>query len=954
MYKSNLVGSIIISIGTVKLKVPGIYIPNLKNKCIISVKQLTGIYGGSIAFSNDEVHWHNFRGGQLLRFDLKKSNLYELEVADSGRIPEIYSTEVEDIRQKLHKRHGHLNIRDICTLYNLSYKPIRCTICDQAKMTRQYHPPGTNKASRVLGRVHTDLIGPIQEAFDNSRYIFIAIDEYSKFMCVKALQNKSDARNALRDAISAMEARSGQEANIVRSDKGKEYTNNDNARGLKFFRIFHETTVGYSSHQNGVAERYNRFLLENTIANLMQSGMSEKYWPLAINYVAFTWNVTHAKLVEEYDDETNQKRSVEKTAYEIMTGYKYDIDRLKPFGCYAVYLDPTNKKTDLSPRGKLGIHVGYPNDQKGYIILQHNGDIKTYNDIKFRENEYPRVSNVQLSKGAYREYSVCHNINDVIPNTYYEAMRSEEARDWKQAIDNELESLWTHEVVEEVPKPEGRKLITSRWVFAKKYNPDNTVDKYKARLVARGFTQREGIDYKITFAPVISHVTIRLALALAAKRRMKVHQIDVATAFLNAELEEEVYMVPPQGITVSPNHVWLLKKGLYGLKQAPRQWYKTLCQHLTHIGFQPIWGEECMYVKTIEKMLIILVVYVDDILICCKSEDIIEQVKRDIANKFKISDKGISTYMLGWEIRQNQKGIFINQEKYINDLLQEFDIQETSNTPYLLSMNGTPDVYKTGLTRKTSKETSNPTPVQGLNEHDTKRYMANKKKAALALPYTKIVGKLHYLISGTRPDITKAVSEVASNQKEPKEEDYLKLYRILTYLNKTKTLGIMYSADVGEVIPTVYTDANYISGGDIRSTTGCVVMCSNGPIYWTSKKQSITVNSTVMAEYVALNMCLDMVHFIRNILTQVINLKEPIVIYEDNLPCIQVCQQEANAAQSRHVLVKYRVVREAILRKSITLTHIKTSEQKADGFTKALAQNKFNEFIGQLHLQRSH
>ncbi|CAL9239300.1 unnamed protein product, partial [Arabidopsis halleri] len=230
-------------------------------------------------------------------------------------------------------------------------------------------------------------------------------------------------------------------------------------------------------------------------------------------------------------------------------------------------------------------------------------------------------------------------------------------------------------LVQNMPTPSGKQPIGCRWVYRIKHNADGTVDRYRARLVAKGFTQQEGVDYIDTFSPVAKLVTVKLLLDLAAKHGWSLTQMDVTNAFLHGDLEEEIYMdlppgyTPPPGQVLPPNAVWKLHKSLYGLKQASRQWNKKFSEVLLRDGFVQSESEHTLFVKCVNNTFIALLVYVDDILIASNSDMAISDLKSILAASFKIKDLGPAKYFLGLEIARNQSGISVCQRKYALDLL---------------------------------------------------------------------------------------------------------------------------------------------------------------------------------------------------------------------------------------------------------------------------------------------
>jgi len=226
-------------------------------------------------------------------------------------------------------------------------------------------------------------------------------------------------------------------------------------------------------------------------------------------------------------------------------------------------------------------------------------------------------------------------------------------------MDEEIEALERNHTWEMVELPRGQKAVSCKWVYTPKYRADGTLERYKARLVARGFTQSYGIDYFETFAPVAKFNTIKILISLAAHLNWTMHQLDVKNAFLHGEIEEEVYMNPPPGynLTTGRNLVCKLKKALYGLKQSPRAWFGRFTQAMKKLQYSQSNGDSTMFFKKgISGKLSILIVYVDDIIITGDDTDEVDMLKQKLAEEFDIKSLGTLRYFLGIEVAYSRNG----------------------------------------------------------------------------------------------------------------------------------------------------------------------------------------------------------------------------------------------------------------------------------------------------------
>ncbi|CAI7780421.1 unnamed protein product [Closterium sp. NIES-53] len=239
------------------------------------------------------------------------------------------------------------------------------------------------------------------------------------------------------------------------------------------------------------------------------------------------------------------------------------------------------------------------------------------------------------------------------PATLNEALESSGAEEWKKAMESELKSIEENGTWELVELPEGRKAITPKWLFKIKSDADGKIERYKSRLVAKGYQQKEKVDYKELFAPVVKPTTLRTLLAGAAIKGWVVKQMDVTTAFLNGVLEEEIFMVQPEGFDDGSGRVLRLKKALYGPKQAPRQWYLKLRGVLEEIGFTPSTADHSLFMLGEGEQRSFMVVYVDDILIFSPSSDLVKEVMLKLQDKFKCKTLGDVSFYLGLHIERD-------------------------------------------------------------------------------------------------------------------------------------------------------------------------------------------------------------------------------------------------------------------------------------------------------------
>ena len=513
------------------------------------------------------------------------------------------------------------------------------------------------------------------------------------------------------------------------------------------------------------------------------------------------------------------------------------------------------------------------------------------------------------------------------PKTFAAAMKLPDAHLWKAAADSEMKAHELNKTWMYSKLPAGKKALKSRWVFTIKQKPDGTIERYKARLVVKGFLQVYGIDYNETYAPVIRMEVLRLLLTIGAAADMEIHQMDVQTAFLNSEVHEEIYMDHPEGFILSgkENLVCRLLKSLYGLKQAPREWYLKLSDFLQSQGYTPLFKDQCVFIKTESTgYKSIISVYVDDLLLFARDLGTIKRLKAMMSSAFKMTDLGEVKHILGWNITRDRaaRTIFIDQEKYVSKVLDKFgfsDCRDTSRLPM-------------GTGERLTKDMSPTTPEEVA-------YMQN-------IPYREAVGSFMYLMMGSRPDLTNFLREISSHLCKPGIKHWEAVKRGFRYLKRTHKFGLLLGGfnlqeclNKQEELMSVYVDSDFNNCPDRRrSVSGYAIFFGlKSLISWLSRMQRSVTLSTTEAEYMALAHSVMQLMFLRNLLSEMdISQQQPVRIMEDNTGCIKLANKGELNARSRHVDNKYQFVQEQSRRGSVLVQYISTCDQVADIFTKNL------------------
>lgn len=496
------------------------------------------------------------------------------------------------------------------------------------------------------------------------------------------------------------------------------------------------------------------------------------------------------------------------------------------------------------------------------------------------------------------------------PITVEEAMSRPDADRWKEAMQEELTSLHEHNTWDLVECPLGVKPVPCRWVFTLVKGQDGFVQRYKARLVAKGYAQREGIDYGEVFAPVSTSTTLRSLLAVVAARDLELEQVDIKTAFLNGELEEDVWMVQPPGFE-QPGLVCKLNKSLYGLKQAPRAWHERLKAELASIGAQPSRADPCLYILRQEEEVSYILVYVDDCLIASSSRELIGVVKAKLQSVFTVHDLGQAHVFLGVVIERDRENriLKISQRRMALDVVERFGMAEARVQPQ-------PMREKTELR-------------QGEGER-------------VEAPYAQLVGSLLYLAGATRPDLAFVASALARFMSNPQVIHWKLAKDVLAYLAGTADLGIVYGGEAGLC---AWADADYAGDRDAyKSTAGFVFTFGGGAVSWKSKRQPTVALSTLEAEMQAACLATREVLWLRDLLWDLGVKVGTVELACDSQAVIANIKHPVVSSRAKHVGVVREFVYDHVVMRDVSFFYCPTAEMVADVFTKPLNASKLVPF----------
>ena len=876
-----------------------------------------------------------------------------------------------------------------------------CVECIKGKQTNK-RKLGATRAKEVLELIHTDICGPFPTPSWNGQQYFITfIDDYSRYGYLYLIHEKSQALDVFKTFKAEVENQLGKTIKQVRSDRGGEYYGRYDGSGeqrpgpfakfLSEYGIIPQYTMPGSPTMNGVAERRNRTLKDMVRSMISHTTLPDSLWGEALKTAVYILNRVPTKATTE-------------TPYELWTGKKPVLRHLRVWGCPAEARPYRPNEKKLDSRTVSCYFVGYSERSRGFKFYDpkvrtffETGNAHFLEDIElggrnkvedfvFEEEVIPlppvvinhdqvfipslgemanpvpqdnieilpdQVQNIQDDQAQQPQEPVplrrsTRERRSAIPNDYIvflqeheadigmeendpinlrQAIESPNAQLWINAMNDEMKSMEDNGVWELVSLPKGVKPIGCKLIFTTKRDAQGKSVRCKVRLVAKGFTQKQGIDYKETFSPVSSKDSFRTMMALVAHYDLELHQMDVKTAFLNGDLEETIYMEQPEClVSEETKHlVCKLKKSIYGLKQASRQWYHKFHKVVLSFGFEVNAVEDCVYQKFCGSNFVLLLLYVDDILLASNDVRLLHETKKFLSKQFEMKDLGEASFVLGIQIHRNRsRGILgLSQKAYIDKILKRYGMQDCNPLP-------------TPVT-KGDKFSLNQCPKSTL-----------QLKEMQNLPYASIVGSLMYAQVCTRPDIAFIVGMLGRYMSNPGKEHWSAAKKVLRYLQGTKNHMLMYRrSNKLEIIG--YSDSDHAGCEDSRmSTSGYVYLLAGGAISWKSVKQTLVTSSTMESEFVACFEASNHAIWLRNFVTglRIIDgVERPLKLYCDNRAAVLYANNNRSSSKSKHIDIKFLVVKERVQNGHISVEHIGTNSMVADPLTKALVPKVFLEHV---------
>lgn len=900
----------------------------------------------------------------VMSAELKSNNLYELNIK-----PVITKNTCNIVQCDLrmwHERLGHVNLKEIKNMCesgviegvkidetkNLNFV---CEACSYGKQTRIPFKKSVRKNRQPGELIYSDVCGPFNVAsVRGMRYFLLFKDAASNYRHVYFMKHKSDVFEYFKNYNAIIYNKYMRNINVLHTDNGREYVNKTFKDFLDEKGIQHECTAPYTPEQNGRAERELRTIVECARSMLYARDVPLYLWAEAINCAVYILN------------RTSSSQTPNKTPYEIWTGVTPNLTHIRVFGSQGYVHVPHQLRAKLDKKSDLMILVGY--DNMNYKMFDPKTKlIKISRNVIFDEFKVPEVrkniakilieeeNSTQMSQehddspissdmldSSLNDnsllscddgdplYEPSHEIIDIephninlrprrnvnyelnlvelsVPSTYKEAINSPQRNEWTEAIKEELDAhsqnqTWT------VVDRNSQRTISSKWVFTIKKDVNGIIIRYKARLCARGFTQVKGIDYQETYSPTTRYDSIRIILSIAAKYNYIIEQFDVKTAFLNGDLDEDIYLEVPDGLSLSSNKVLKLNKALYGLKQASRCWNKKFTQFLKSYNFIQSAADNCVYVGYYENVKVYLIIFVDDALLISPSKKHILNIIDCLNKSFNVRRLNLS-YFVGMEICKVDNCIFIHQKNYIDNIIKRFNMSDANPV-------STPADVNVTISKNTDECVS-------------------------TFPYREAIGALLYLCSVSRPDLSFSVNLLSRYISNPGMQHVNAVKRIIRYLMSSRDVCIKYG-ESNDIVG--YSDADFAGDLDTRkSTSGYIFLMNGGPVTWRSEKQKTIALSTTEAEFIASCEAAKEILWLKQFLSDLGELSNnnAISLNIDNQSAIQLIRNPVYHKRTKHIDVKYYFIREKVEKGLINICYVESNKQLADILTKPLSTQKF-------------
>lgn len=864
-----------------------------------------------------------------------------------------------------------------------SSSSLPCNSCFSNKIHKLPFSNTTLSSSRPLDIIFSDVWTSPIHSIDGFKYYVLFVDHFTRYTWMFPMKAKSQVAQIFPSFKMLVENRFKSKITTLYSDNGGEFVGLRSY--LAQHGIAHHTSPPHTPEHNGVSERKHRHIVETGLTLLHHAGIPNTYWSYSFAAAVYLINrmttpvlansspfqalfqspPNYIKLrsfgclcypwIRPYGNNKFTPRSTPcvflgysltqsaflcldvPTSRVFISRHVTFHENVFPFSSLSK-ISTTSDTSNISNSSNSATLVpifsqsnAVPLEPTVAVLSSVSGISPTSTMASTSTSSLPQPttpspnnthSMTTRSKNNItkpnRKYGLAAILAEIAPVNLAQALKDKR---WRLSMGDEYNAIVRNRTFDLVPRHMATNIVGCMWLHRIKYNPDGTVKGLKSRLVAKGNHQRPGIDFHETFSPVIKHASIRLVLGLAVAQDWALKQLDVNNAFLQGDLDEEVYMTQPPGFIDKdrPDHVCRLRKAIYGLKQAPRAWYKALSDALISVGFVNSLADASLFVLCSGRLVIYILIYVDDIIVTGNCFPEIIKFIKHLSSRFSLKDLGDLSYFLGMEAHRTSTGLHLTQTKYITDLLAKTKMTEAKPV-------ATPMCSTQVLTQKGGVSLSDP------------------------LTFRAIVGSLQYLCL-TRPDIAFAVNRLSQFMHSPTTLHLEAAKRVLRYLAGTPHKGLFFARNTPLTLHA-YSDSDWAGDHDDYTSTGAyIVYLGKQPISWSSRKMKGVARSSTEAEYRSLTAAAAEVLWITHLLKELrVSLPTMPTLFCDNIGATYLAANPVFHSRMKHLALDYHFVRELVQRKFLRVSHINTKDQLADALTKPLPRARFHDLFVKIGL----
>jgi hypothetical protein len=852
---------------------------------------------------------------------------WTLQISPDAMINEISQTPSYDL-YLWHVRLGHVSEPIVCKFLKNLLPEVKISsksfFCEQCAISKSLHlkPKGVGTQiprDNPLDLFMTDVAGPFDTDINGCRFLLTMRDHASTYTYCAVIPTRKDVPNKIMTWVKHLKNVCGRTPSYLRCDNAGEFVNKLRDRLAKVGTTL-APILPYHPEQNGEAERVNRTIGDMARTMLHEAEMPKIYW-------------SYAYLTAAYIHNRIPNSRVDSSPLEKLFGVVPSPLTLYPFGARAIVHIPEDNRTKLDERGIECCLLGYPIAGAGWLFwskeerrLRHSTSAVFPDFLPLEFKKEPKktdinfiVSQMKLILGgeptteiAEAEQKVIDNLPSGtefdIPKNIKFALKSPDGPEWRKAAEYEIDKFRTLNVWEAVNPYDGIKVLGARWVFTIKRLSDGSIEKFRARYVAKGFNQTMGEDCNETYAPTAFLNTLRLLILVAQKHNYPMAPFDISSAYLYSPIEEEVYVQPP--IELMPEwkgKVMRLKKAMYGTRQAARCWFRFFKEKMEHIGFTASKLEPSLFFCRKGADFLVIWLHVYDGFTMGSSPEVLEQLRQAMSLEMEVKWNPTVEKIVGINLNQDNGHISLSQSFLVDQTIVGYS--------------------RTAFPRRSTL------PEEALEINGT--------------AYRSTLGCLMYLCGGARPDLTYSVNLLARYSAKPSEEHWKALDILIGYLKRTKDMRLHFDNTGGDL--QLWSDANW-GGEHERLTSGHVIKHNGNTIAWGAKRQTVVALSTCSAEYIALSDGSQQLAQLNNLLID-IEHNIPMEIYCDNEAAILIAGNNASKKKTKYLSRAFYFINDFICQYKIKITWTNTHNQLADIFTKRLGPNIIEKALEKLNIR---